>query len=128
LVIAALLAAGTSPSTLKMEAGAYMLFSNKGLRDPHGRLRERPLLARNHFPVIVLARHNPNRALKQIAVLTVRKGARGYVWRLQVRPGATTYIAEANGQLPDGPIWKPAQSHPFGVRMSAKKRAINGPA
>jgi hypothetical protein len=215
LVIAALLAAGTSPSTLKMEAGAYMLFSNKdsvthtvvfanghcslaitpgevvgpvisvdgsthadcndnfpfyagsyaytvdgkvpGTVDtvPAGRavtLTARPhkirrgerltlhgqvvwnnqccdLTSKVPFPVIVLARHNPNRAFKQIAVLTVRKGARGYVWRLQVRPGvATTDIAEANGQLPDGPIWEPAQSHPFSVRMSAKKRAINGPA
>jgi hypothetical protein len=87
------------------------------------------LTSRVPFPVIVLARHNPNRPYKQIAVLTVRRSAHGYVWQLQVRPGVpTTYIAVANGQLAEGAIWKPARSRPFSVRTSAQNRDINGPA
>ena len=210
-----LTATGPSPSTLKMEAGAYMLFSNKdsvshtvvfadglcsltlipgevvgpgnsvnGSSHPDcndnfpfwvgsyaytvdGKVsgavvtvpagRSVTLTARTHkirhgerlrlhgevlwnnqccdltskvpFPVMVLARHDPDRPYKQIAVRAVRRGAHGYVWQLQVRPGAaTTYIAVANGQLAEGAIWKPAQSHPFSVRLSARNRDLNGRA
>jgi hypothetical protein len=210
-----LTAAGPSPSTLKMEAGAYMLFDNKdsvthtvvfanglcsltvapgevvgpgnsvngsvhpncnddfpfyagsyaytvdgkvpGTVDTVPASRLVTLTARTHkirrgkrltlhgqvvwnnqccdltskvpFPVIVLARHDPNRPYTQIATLAVRHGAHGDFWQLQVRPGVTTtYIAEANGQLPNGAIWKPAKSRPFSVRMSAQKRDLNGSA
>lgn len=70
------------------------------------------------FPVSILRRYGPGQPFKQIAVLAVRKGADGYVWRLHVKPGVTTtYIAEANGQLPEGRIWAPARSRSFTVRI-----------
>jgi hypothetical protein len=71
------------------------------------------------FPVIVLARNAGSHAFKAIATVTMG----GFVdirdvWHLKVRPGiATTYIAEVNGQLPGGRIWKQATSRPFTVRM-----------
>jgi plastocyanin len=71
------------------------------------------------FPVIVLARYAGSHAFKAIATVTMRGvvDVRD-VWHLKVRPGvATTYIAEVNGQLPGGQIWKQATSHPFTVRM-----------
>lgn len=71
------------------------------------------------FPVIVLARYAGSHTFKAIA--TVAMGGSpdaSDVWHLKVRPGiATTYIAEVNGQLPEGRIWKQATSHPFTVRL-----------
>jgi len=76
------------------------------------------LTAKVPFPVVVLARSNAGQALRQIAVVTVGNGPHGDVWQLHVRPGVTTtYIAEANGQLPEGPIWAVARSRVFTVRM-----------
>ena len=71
------------------------------------------------FPVIVLARYPGSRIFKAIATVTMLGG--GDVqdsWRLKLRPGvATTYIAQLTGQLSGGPIWQPATSRPFTVRM-----------
>lgn len=71
------------------------------------------------FPVIVLARYAGSRMFKPIA--TVVMGGRPDThdfWHLKVRPGqVTTYIAEVNGQLAGGQIWKRARSRPFTVRM-----------
>ncbi len=71
------------------------------------------------FPVIVLARYAGSRIFKPIAKVTMG----GLVdatdlWHLKVRPGVTTtYVAELNGQLPQGTIWSQATSRQFTVHI-----------
>lgn len=71
------------------------------------------------FPVIVLARYARSHTFKAIATVSMGPvGDASGLWHLKVRPGiATTYIAEVNGQLPGGQIWKQARSRLFTVRM-----------
>jgi plastocyanin len=74
------------------------------------------------FPVIVLARNRPSQPFKQIATVTVHHAAHGDLWQLRVRPGVTTtYLAEANGQLPEGRIWTTAESRLFSVRVGPRR-------
>jgi hypothetical protein len=72
------------------------------------------------FPVIVLARHDRTHPFKPIATVAVKLNRQPNVtwtWNLKVRPATpTTYIAEANGQSPEGQVWTPARSRPFTVR------------
>lgn len=71
------------------------------------------------FPVIVLARYAGSQTFKAIATVTMGGSPDTQdSWRLKVRPGvATTYIAELDGQLLEGQIWKQARSRPFTVAL-----------
>lgn len=71
------------------------------------------------FPVVVLARYAGSHGFKPIATVSLGPaGDASGLWHLKVRPGvATTYIAEVNGQLPEGRIWHRAASRPFAIRM-----------
>ena len=70
------------------------------------------------FPVIVLARYAGSHTFEDIGTITVASSSPRSPWSLKVRPGkAATYVAEANGQLPEGRIWTQAASHPFTVRV-----------
>jgi hypothetical protein len=74
------------------------------------------------FPVIVLARNRARRPFRQIATVAVRHGTHGDVWQLRVRPGvSTTFLAEANGQLPEGQIWASAKSRSYSVQVGARR-------
>ncbi|HJQ73477.1 MAG TPA: hypothetical protein VJ814_01230 [Gaiellaceae bacterium] len=82
----------------------------------HGRVSWSPLGpgSRAPFPVVVLARTDGKHPFEPIATVPVT--AQG--WRLSVRPGVTTtYVAEANGQLPEGQVWTPATSRAFTLRV-----------
>ena len=77
-----------------------------------------PMADRPPFPVIVLARYAGSRTFKQIATVTMGSGDVAAVWHLKVRPGVTTtYVAELDGQPPQGTIWVSARSRFFTVRV-----------
>lgn len=78
-----------------------------------------PMASTAPFPVVVLAHYAGTPGYSALATVTMRGEVdTNDVWHLKVWPAvATTYIAELNGQLPNGRIWQNASSHPFTVRV-----------
>jgi hypothetical protein len=70
-------------------------------------------------PVTVLARHDSRHPFRPIAVVVARPHGWQLVWRLRVRPRATTiYIAAAISQPKGGQYWQRARSRPFKVLVT----------
>jgi hypothetical protein len=112
------------PRSVSLRAGHTIV--TRGARlTLHGRLHDihypSPPNAGSPQPIMVLAVNYRGHRLHRIAVvmakLTPKRDPFGHlVWRLHVRPRATTtYIAEAVYQPPSGRVWKQAWSKPLKV-------------
>ena len=90
----------------------------------HGELAASvPLPGPSLQPVTVLARHDRGHPFRRIAVVPTRDRGGQAVWRLRVRPGATTtYIAEATYQPKSIQYWQNATAKAFTVVVLPARR------
>lgn len=85
-----------------------------------------PISGPLHVPIVVLARHDRHHPFRRLATVRseTRAPDRGYVWRLNLHPDATTiYIAEVSYQPVGEQGRRRAWSRPFRVivRRSARR-------